>query len=188
MMPSIKSNITVVTASTLVLLVTQSVQAGVTTMANASNLIKNPTFNLYAGTYCKLIWCSPTSLTGLNGQDPSVAIAPWRITSENKNFEVNSNKFWSGYGGSNWSMDLNGVAPYTIGQIIDTVPGATYSVSYFTNLNPCGPLIKTGFIQASGAALSLFNQSVNAWEERFYQFVATSNTVTLEIGSKTSGR
>ena len=152
------------------------------------NLIQNPTFDQYADTYCKREWCISENLIGLNGQDASIAIAPWTVTSAGKDFEIVGNATWPGYGNSNWSMDLSGTEPYTIGQTVSTIPGASYSVSYFINENPCGPSAKTGFIQATGASQSTFSHSGKEWEQHLYEFVSNNDKVTLEIGSSTSDR
>ena len=153
------------------------------------NLIQNPTFDLYARTYCKKSnACDASELTGLNGRDPSIAIAPWTITSAFKDLELDTVGKWSGYGNSDWSMDLNvNDNSYAIGQTVSTVPGASYSISYFIKENPCGPSTKTGFIRATGARESSFSVSGTSWRENSYQFVANSNTVMVEIGSTTRG-
>ena len=151
------------------------------------NLIQNPTFSLHASTYCKLDYCDSNNspFTGLNGQDPSIAIAPWKITSGGHQLELDSNKRWPGYGDSKWSIDLNvNNKPYTIGQTVSTVSGSTYSISYFIKENTvCRPSPKTGFIRATNGRNSTFTVSGGVWQEHSYNFKATSNKVTVEIGS-----
>ena len=150
------------------------------------NLIQNPTFDLYAGSYCQESMCLSTTLTGLNGKDPSVAIAPWTVTSQYKIFEINSQLLWPGYGHSKWSMDLSSNKSYTIGQTVSTKSGGNYKVSYFLRENTkCNPVLKSGFMRVAGIKESTFSVSGKEWQENLFQFVATSDTVLLEIGSTT---
>jgi hypothetical protein len=85
-------------------------------------------------------------------------------------------------------MDLSASVSYAVGQMINTVPGFPYMVTYMLSINPGDPStpVKRGFIRATGAAESLFVQSTATWTSKYYNFVATSPLTLLEIGSTTS--
>jgi hypothetical protein len=122
-------------------------------------------------------WCLSTN---------AALIAPWTVTSSNKNFELD-NSPWANQEGS-WSMDLSSDAPYTVGQCVQTQPGATYKLLFWLNVNPCGPDTKTGFAKTSSGAYMAFDESNGeGWELETMSFTATEAATMIEIGSTTEG-
>ena len=142
-----------------------------------SNLIQNPFFNNSASTVCNANWCVSSNNSG---------IAPWYVT-VGSIYELDQS-VWPNYNGSQFSMDLSASVPYAIGQMINTVPGFPYMVTYMLSINPAeaSTPVKRGFIRATGVAESLFAQSTTTWTAKYYNFVATSSLTLLEIGSTTS--
>jgi hypothetical protein len=145
-------------------------------LQNKTNLIKNPFFNNSASTICKAVYCYSSNNEG---------IAPWYLTVGSV-YELNQFS-WPNYNGSQFSMDLSADMPYAIGQLINTVPGFPYMVTYIIRINAADAStpVKRGFIRATGAAESLFTHSTTTWTAKYYNFVATSPTTLLEIGSTT---
>ena len=86
------------------------------------------------------------------------------------------------------SIDLNnspGNPPTVIGQTILTAIGTKYRVSLSLNINPyCGTTPKTGFVSAGDATKS-FTTSDTTTQRVELDFVASSSSTLIQIGSTT---
>ncbi len=88
------------------------------------------------------------------------------------------------------SVDMDGGAPGTISQTLNTVAGNTYVVRYMLSANGGGVSTRTLEISAAGvsqtAAIttsSTHSSSNMDWQERFFTFTATSSSTTLQFRS-----
>ncbi|KAJ3271751.1 hypothetical protein HDV01_006359 [Terramyces sp. JEL0728] len=144
----------------------------------ADNLLQNGDFEDHAAQYCTDSWCIVDDR----------AIAPWHVTA-GPAAEVDHYP-WKAYSGE-WSMDLCGNVPYTIGQSVDLKSGHTYTLTFMLNENYCGTYNKTGYVAATGSPQQVFfhnsAQQGGNWVPVTYQFVATDKNTLIEIGSTTAG-
>lgn len=103
------------------------------------------------------------------------------------------------------SVDLNGLEAGSVSQVVPTVIGATYDVSFYMSGNPSNrpaedplfsPTLKAMSVSATGAAPQNFtfdtalkgNDFVDMkWEQHTYSFVATSVSTTLTFASQIVG-
>ncbi|KAJ3308444.1 hypothetical protein HDV04_001225 [Boothiomyces sp. JEL0838] len=150
----------------------------IATTVSGANLLKNGDFEDHAAQYCKDSWCIVSDS----------AIAPWQLVS-GPAVEVD-NTPWKAYSGD-WSMDLCGNVPYTIGQTVALTPGDAYTLTFMLNENYCGTYNKTGFVSATGNPQQVFfhnsAQFAGKWIPVTYQFVATDANTQIQIGSTTAG-
>jgi hypothetical protein len=86
-------------------------------------------------------------------------------------------------------MDLNPNVPTTIGQCVATIPGTTYALSFYLNVNPsCGTSEYTGFTRAQGVATMTFDSVRGVgWKKESLVFTATAMATLIEFGSTTVG-
>lgn len=109
------------------------------------------------------------------------------------------------YIGSYWqpsqgerSVDLNGNEQGSVSQVLTTVVGATYTVTFDLSGNPDGgPVVKTVNVSATGTAATpyMFDTSANGgnthgdmkWTGKQYVFVATTTSTTLTFASGDEG-
>ena len=135
--------------------------------------------------------CSSINALSCHSTNASL-IAPWRVTSAYKTFEIDTRQKWSNYRG-NWSMDLNSDNPYTIGQSVSTTVGQYYRVQFALTANAfASPIIKTGFVKMTGGSSSVsrnFPSGENGyqWKLMQYAFRATSASTLIELGSTNNG-
>lgn len=146
-------------------------------LVQGQNLIQNGDFELHAGTYCKKSWCLVSD---------EKAIAPWYISSTNKEFELDKDP-WNAQSGL-WSLDLAGNEKYTIAQRVATEKGSTYTLTFFLNQNRCGVANKTGFVAIDGKSSEFYyNNEFSTWRNMTSVFKASSESVLIEIGATNSG-
>jgi hypothetical protein len=133
------------------------------------------------------------SATAMSCQSTNTSlIAPWRVTSTHKIFEIDTRQKWSNYRG-NWSMDLNSDKPYTIGQSVSTTVGQYYRLQFALTANAFAlPVIKTGFVNMTGGSSSVsgnFTSGENGyqWKVMQYAFKASAASTLIELGSTTAG-
>lgn len=184
---------------------------------NSGNIIQNPVFDAFATQLCttriNLKLGNNNNSSNSNNRDVAAdafacvttddaIIKPWTVTSANKTFQISSG-LWplSTALRSSWSIDLNGGAPnraaYTIGQILETVPGTDYTITYYV-LNPqcdadsTAASPKTGFIRirqlgnnSNSSLLGVSFAPSDKWKPRIYQFTAKEHSILFEIGSTT---
>jgi choice-of-anchor C domain-containing protein len=100
--------------------------------------------------------------------------------------------YWPAAAGSK-SLDMNGTGPGTISQILATMIGKTYVVSFSMSANPDeGATVKTLTVSATGTTSKSFTYDRVAhsttranmmWESKQYSFVATNASTTLTFAS-----
>lgn len=109
--------------------------------------------------------------------------------------------YWTAATGAR-SLDMNATAPGSaargkVSQVLDTVVGATYDVSFALSGNPvCDSGAKVLRVEATGAAAAdyTFNTATEGnstgdmkWRSESYSFVATGTSATLSFASQTDG-
>jgi choice-of-anchor C domain-containing protein len=129
----------------------------------------------------------PGSFEQLNAG--STVLTGWTITSGSIDW---IGTYWPAAAGSK-SLDMNGTAPGTIGQVLPTTIGKTYVMTFALSANPEGPVaVYTLTVGATGAAPQAFtfDRAANAntranmmWQAKQYSFVATSASTTLTFAS-----
>jgi choice-of-anchor C domain-containing protein len=120
---------------------------------------------------------------GTNGTN----IAGWTVTSGSVDYIGN---YWTAADGSR-SIDLAGNQPGIISQILSTVIGQVYNVTFSISRNPDnGANPRNGFVTWTGASNQAFSfnntsstRSNMLWEQRTVQFTATSTSTTLGFGA-----
>ena len=120
-------------------------------------------------------------------------ITGWTIDVENIDY---IGSYWQASNG-NRSIDLNGYyAASKISQLVPTVPGITYQVSFDMSGNPDGsPAVKTMTVTANDGYAQDYEYEVTAenshdnmrWEATNYYFVATSTTTKLSFATTIPG-
>lgn len=91
------------------------------------------------------------------------------------------------------SLDLNALATGGVRQILDTVIGQAYQVRFDLSRNPAGSAPSYALDVAAGAASETFTFTATPttgnmlWEERLFEFTATSTSTVLEFGSLVGG-
>lgn len=146
-------------------------------LALAQNLIVNGDFSKNP---CPKGWCLSSDQS---------KIAPWTITSAQKTYEVDPP---ATFGFPSYSMDLNAAgsdAKITIQQVVPTVVGSIYELSFSLNQNTyCGGAgLKTGFVTASGGAMQEFSTSGSNTKKITLHFIASTDRTAVSIGSSTPG-
>jgi hypothetical protein len=153
----------------------------VSALSVGPNLIQNGSFEDGAEKVCPrpAAWCISNKPEG---------IAPWYVSSANKDYEVDhSPSPWPAHHGV-WSMDLNGNAPYTISQNVELTVGKSYTLTFMLNENNCGVPDKTGFVSATGAPVQNFSHVNNeGWKLISYTFEATAKDTVISIGATSAG-
>jgi hypothetical protein len=90
---------------------------------------------------------------------------------------------------------LNGLETGAISQIVETIPGMTYQVTFDMSGNPDGgPAEKTMSVSADGISSQTFQYITGAntrtdmqWVSHTYYFMATDSTTLLTFASQTAG-
>ncbi|TMH60024.1 MAG: choice-of-anchor C family protein [Betaproteobacteria bacterium] len=126
----------------------------------------------------------------------STLIPGWTVSAGNIDWEGKPPCGWLASNGS-FSLDLVGIAAGGIGgieQTFDTVPGATYKVSFYLAGNYGGlPVVKPLTVTVAGVTQtctfdttgkSQFNMG---WTHKHFRFVATSTSTTINFVSNVSG-
>lgn len=100
--------------------------------------------------------------------------------------------YWNASNGSR-SIDLSGASAGSISQVVPTVIGATYTVTFDLSGNPVGgPSLKEVIVSATGGTPQNFTYDTTIkgntlsdmkWEAKSYTFVATSVSTTLTFAS-----
>jgi hypothetical protein len=150
--------------------------ASVATVVPA-NLILNGGFELAAPHEAACgSWCLRSDLA---------LIAPWTFSGQS-NYELNFG-VWPAKEGR-ISMDLSSVGPVTISQIVPTVVGKRYTVTFGLSSNACGSpdASRTGSIIATGASALAFSHKGGAstpWTTVNYDFFATKAQTTIFVKS-----
>ncbi len=114
-------------------------------------------------------------------------ITGWTVASGSVDYIGN---YWQAADGSR-SVDLAGGQPGIIQQVLSTVIGQVYAVSFFIARNPDRPETpRNGFVTWTGAGNQSFSfnnanttRSNMGWEQRTVQFTATSASTTLGFGA-----
>ena len=129
----------------------------------------------------------PGALEQLNAG--SAVLTGWTITTGSIDW---IGTYWPAAGGSK-SLDMNGVAPGAISQVLATTIGKTYVVTFALSANPAGPVASYALTVGATGATSQpysFDRAVNAntlsnmmWQAKQYSFMATSATTTLSFAS-----
>jgi choice-of-anchor C domain-containing protein len=129
----------------------------------------------------------------------TTSLDSWKVASGSIDY---IGSFWQAADGSR-SLDMNGLAPGSISQELETITGATYQVSFNlsgnsdrTNAGPStNPSIKVLTVSAGGKSES-FNFDVATeintrtdmkWKIKAFSFVATGMNTTLTFASQTPG-
>lgn len=143
--------------------------------ANAATIV-NGSFELSSG--------NPGSFTTLtNG---STVVNGWIVGGTSIDW---IGTYWTAQDGFR-SVDLAGSGNGSISQVIATIVGQVYKVSFWVARNPDGGITpRTGFVDVGGAltAISFGNGSSSrtnmGWELRDYTFTASSTSTTLKFSS-----
>ena len=124
---------------------------------------------------------SPGSYVTVTGGN-STAITGWTVGGASVDY---IGSYWTANDGVR-SIDLAGNGIGSISQVLDTAVGQSYKVSFFVSRNPDGGLTpRYGFVDTGGTATQFAfgnggsSRQDMAWEERTYNFVATSTSTTL---------
>ncbi len=127
---------------------------------------------------------SPGSFTTLSGG--STAINGWTVGGASIDYIGN---YWTAQNGSR-SIDLAGNGIGSISQIIATVTGQMYNVSFFVSRNPDGGVTpRIGFVDVGGTPtqVSFANGASTrqnmGWEQRNFVFTAASSSTTLRFSA-----
>jgi hypothetical protein len=142
-----------------------------------SNLIRNGGFERAAPHEAACgRWCYRS--------DPAL-IAPWTFSGQ-PTYELDFS-VWPAKQGK-ISMDLSSVGPVTISQIVPTVVGQRYTVSFALNDNSCGSpnTTRKGSISATGASALDFGHKGGAstpWTKVIFEFLATKAQTTISVKS-----
>ncbi|MGC8634920.1 MAG: choice-of-anchor C family protein [Candidatus Limnocylindrales bacterium] len=135
------------------------------------------------------------------GYGSATAIPGWTVTSGNIDW---IGSLWQSADGDGYSLDMSGFEPGAISQTFDTMPNATYFVSFSLSGNPyastdpslTSPSDKTLTVSATGAAPGYYAYNTSTagnstsdmkWATEGYSFVATSSSTTLTFTSTTAG-
>jgi choice-of-anchor C domain-containing protein len=120
----------------------------------------------------------------------ATAIAGWTIPSGSIDY---IGEYWIASDGER-SIDLNGNGPGAISQTFDTRPGAAYQVTFDIAGNPDGAPVMKALVVSDG--IILFSASFDitgqnskdmGWEERSFNFVASTSATTLQFSSSIDG-
>jgi hypothetical protein len=90
-------------------------------------------------------------------------------------------------------VDMNGSGPGSIGQVISTAPGASYTVSFELAGNTvCGPTIKTLWVEAENKTAGKYTFNMNLasasqmrWVRKSLTFIASTSATELRFISET---
>jgi len=151
--------------------------------ANAAAAIQNGSFEngTVGGPYMQLNAVNNSDLTG------------WSVSSGNVDV---IDGYWVSQDGHR-SIDLNGLNPGSISQTLDTMPGHTYTVSFYMSGNPDGgpfgsPAIKTMDVDVNNSQVQQFSFDTTThtvasmgWELKTYTFTAPGLTSILAFHSTT---
>lgn len=130
----------------------------------------------------------------------STTITNWTVSSGSVDY---IGSYWMAADGSR-SIDLNGNEAGTITQTFDTIPGATYQVTFALSGNPdnsasstlMSPSNKVVRVSATGATSSDYSYDTVAmgntlasmkWASSTYTFIATGSSTTLTFASQIAG-
>ncbi len=134
----------------------------------------------------------PGSFTTVNAGD-STTITGWTVNSGSVDY---IGSYWQASDGSR-SIDLDGNAQGSISQVLTTVSGDTYTVTFDLSGNPDGaPTVKTVQVGATGGTPQNFTyntvangttHSNMAYKNQSYTFTANSASTTLTFASQDAG-
>jgi choice-of-anchor C domain-containing protein len=118
----------------------------------------------------------------------STAITGWTVTAGSVDHIA---RYWTASDGLR-SLDLSGTQAGTIAQMIPTIAGTRYTVSFDISSNPDRSSVKSmlvGFGSATPTAVTFTGpiQRALVWTPVALQFVATASTTSLSFKSTTPG-
>ncbi|MBP1730217.1 MAG: hypothetical protein H6Q55_646 [Deltaproteobacteria bacterium] len=157
--------------------------------SQAANLVQNPSFELgFPATSAEPSF--PYYLTRFAG---SSDIPDWTVQSGSVdwvNWVANDNREWVAAEGTK-SIDLNGTSTGSLSQMLNTVAGTSYVVSFFMAGNPLGDRFKDLQLSIGGLTETFTFDSLGktasnmGWSPRFFSqaFVATGTSTTLTFTS-----
>jgi len=128
---------------------------------------------------------APGGFITLSAGDTS--ITGWTVRADSIDY---IGTYWTAADGTR-SLDLSGDAAGGIQQTFDTVPGWTYTVTFYLAGNPaCGSAVKGLDVGASGGPTVHYTfdttghtTSAMGWQQETYAFVATGTATTLSFQS-----
>jgi hypothetical protein len=141
-------------------------------------------------------------LTNGSFEDPVVgadwnifsAVTGWiidTIGSDSDGLELWANGFYGGASNGNQNAELDGNAPTTISQLVTTVPGATYSLSFDFSARPDADSAADNSIDAVVGTTTVFNATAsgadiatNTWTTHSNTFVATGTATKVSFVDK----
>jgi len=151
------------------------------TQASAANLVVNGDFEAQTVQDTVVGFDTFNSITqGLTG---------WSI--DLRTVDLVSNAYWTAAAGKN-SLDLNGLSKGVISQVLSTVVGQVYTLSFDLAGNPAGPAIKDLSVNLGPVGLYSFNTTGHTitdmgWTRYTTQFAAVDTTTTLSFASLVRG-
>jgi choice-of-anchor C domain-containing protein len=120
----------------------------------------------------------------------ATAITGWTVSSGSIDYV---GEYWTASDGER-SIDLNGNGPGAISQTFDTTPGAAYQVTFDIAGNSNGDPVMKALVVSDGEILfsagfdiSGKNNENMGWEERSFNFVASTSSTTLQFSSSIDG-
>jgi len=153
------------------------------TQANAANnLVVNGDFE--AQTVADTVAGFDTFSSG------SRSLVGWTI--DLRTVDLVSNAYWTAAGGNN-SLDLNGLSKGVISQVLSTVVGQVYTLSFDLAGNPvAGSSLKELSVNLGPVGIYSFNTQGHSttsmgWTRYTTQFAAVDTTTTLSFASMTRG-
>ena len=118
------------------------------------------------------------------------AITGWTVSSGSIDY---IGEYWVASEGAR-SIDLNGSGPGAISQTFDTKPGAAYQVTFDIAGNPEGAPVMKALVVSEGVILFSASFDITGkdklnmgWEERSFNFVASTSSTTLQFSSSIEG-
>lgn len=120
----------------------------------------------------------------------SLSLVGWTI--DLRTVDLVSNTYWTAAGGNN-SLDLNGTNKGVISQVLSTVVGQVYTLSFDLAGNPvAGPTLKGLSVNLGPVGLYSFNTTGHStgsmgWTRYTTQFAAVDTSTTLSFASMTKG-
>lgn len=121
----------------------------------------------------------------------SQGLTGWTINL--RNVDLVSNTLWTAASGNN-SLDLNGTGKSSISQVISTVIGQVYTLSFDLAGNPSGTALKSLSINFGGVGTGLYDFNITGhtttsmgWTRYTTKFAATEAHTALTFASLVSG-
>nr|WP_315473358.1 choice-of-anchor C family protein [uncultured Rhodoferax sp.] len=152
------------------------------TQANATNLVANGGFE------SETVQNTGAGFDTFNSI--SQGLTGWTVNL--RTVDLVSNAYWTAASGNN-SLDLNGLGKGVISQVLSTVVGQIYTLSFELAGNPvAGPAIKGLSVNLGPIGLYSFDTTGHSttnmgWTRYTTQFAAVSTSTTLSFASQVSG-